>query len=455
MLKKDKRGPTVCINIPPGARLNPLAAVHVRPLPGPDVKHLPTKSLHLSPHPPSYKELLQILYDATFITDPQGIVLDLNARAVDFFLYDPSEIRNTQLLNLISGADDSLLKAIRQNLENQRFTYIEAYSLRKDGTAFPSEIVVNKLLVGTSANLCFFIRDTSRRKRVEEELRQSNESLLELNHKLRENQMQLVQSEKMAALGQIAAGVAHEINNPVGFVRSNLNTFSEYVVCFKKLLDGYHSLATAIENGDEAEQKKILNEVQEIEKKENLEAILRDVGGLLKESVEGLERTKEIVRDLKTFARLDESERKEANVNDGIETTLKIIGNEMKYHCQLHKKLGEIPSISCYPGQLNQVILNLLLNASQAISDHGNITIETEATPTHIIIRVSDDGKGISEEHLPKIFTPFFTTKPPGKGTGLGLSISYGIIQKHNGTIDVKSEEGKGTIFTIQLPIET
>lgn len=450
----EEKRPTVCINIPPGVRKNPLKSLLVRPLPGPEVKHSPTKSLILAPAQPTYKDLLQILYDATLISDRQGNVIDLNARALDFFLYTATEIRQARILDLVSGADDTLIPSIEQNLDSHRFTYIEAYCVRKDGSNFPAEIVVNRLATGDSYHLCFFIRDTTRRKKVEEELRKSNESLLELNRKLQDNQTQLFQSEKMAALGQIAAGVAHEINNPVGFARSNLNTLSEYVAGFKKLLTNYHSLQEKIEAGDQKGIADLLKEIRAIEQSEKIQDVMADVDGLVSQTIEGLERTKEIVRDLKVFARMDDSERQLANINEGIETTLKIIGNELKYKCELHKDLKPLPMIHCYPGQLNQVIMNLLLNASQAIVEKGTINLSTEASESHIIIKVADDGQGITPDHLNKIFTPFFTTKPAGKGTGLGLSISYGIIQKHNGTIDVQSEVGKGTTFTIMIPIE-
>jgi signal transduction histidine kinase len=298
------------------------------------------------------------------------------------------------------------------------------------------------------------VRNITQRKKAEESLKKSKEDLEQTNKRLRENQAQLIQVEKMAALGQIAAGVAHEINNPVGFVASNLTTLTEYVEIFKNLIALYEALVISLETANDIKRKEILEEIAKLRSDEDLAYITQDVNHLLSESADGTNRVKEIVQGLKSFARLDESELKDANINEGIEATLRVIWNELKYKCQVHKKLGQVPLIRCYPGQLNQVVLNLLVNAAQAISTRGEITIETEANETHIIIRISDTGKGIAPEHLSKIFTPFFTTKPVGKGTGLGLSISYGIVQKHKGTIEVESTPGKGTTFTILLPLE-
>lgn len=186
---------------------------------------------------------------------------------------------------------------------------------------------------------------------------------------------------------------------------------------------------------------------------EDLGFILGDVDALLKESTEGLNRVKEIVQDLKSFARLDESDSKEADINECLDSTLKLVWNELKYKCTVVKKYATLPPLACNAGHLNQVFMNLLVNAAHAIDGQGTITIETVLDRMDILVRISDTGQGISPEELGKIFDPFFTTKPVGKGTGLGLSISYGIIADHGGDIRVTSTIGMGTCFTIRLPL--
>lgn len=290
-------------------------------------------------------------------------------------------------------------------------------------------------------------------KQAEEALHRSNEELLSMNERISSQQSQLVQSEKMASIGQLAAGVAHEINNPVGFVMSNIGTVAEYVAIIKKLIEEYDSLDTALKEGDTEKQTACRDRITQIREREDIAFVLEDIGQALSESSDGTKRVRDIVQNLKSFARLDVGERKEANINDGIEATLKIIWNELKYKCKIRKDLGSIPNIQCCPGELNQVFMNLLINAAHAIPEHGDITIRTRTTDTDIIVEISDTGSGIPPENIPKLFDPFFTTKEAGKGTGLGLSISHGIIQKHNGTIAVESEVGKGTTFTVRLPI--
>jgi len=264
----------------------------------------------------------------------------------------------------------------------------------------------------------------------------------------------LMQSEKMSAIGLLAAGVAHEINNPVGFVMSNIGTLSTYVGAFKRILQEYEKLAHALRITNGTAHRDVLTEIERIRFKENLPYILDDVDKLLAESTEGTVRIRDIVQNLKSFARMDEAQAKEASINDGIEATLKIVWNELKYKCIVRKKLGDIPHIRCHPGQLNQVFMNMLVNAAQAIEKRGEVTIETECVDGDVVIRISDTGRGIPPEHLSRIFDPFFTTKGVGKGTGLGLAISHGIVDKHHGTIDVESQVGKGTTFTIRLPVE-
>jgi signal transduction histidine kinase len=278
-------------------------------------------------------------------------------------------------------------------------------------------------------------------------------------HDLQSTQSQLLQSEKMASIGQLAAGVAHEINNPVGFVKSNLGTMNEYLEDLMKLLDRYRILeATLSKEKDMRENETLQRALDDIKKQEDeigLSFILDDYKKVINESLEGMARVEKIVSDLKDFAHVDKAELEHADLNHGIKSTLNIVWNELKYKAQVIKDLGRIPSVKCYPQRLNQVFMNILVNAAQAIEDKGEIRITTRADNGYVEIRISDSGKGIPSDVLPKIFDPFFTTKEVGKGTGLGLSMAYNIIQRHKGTIDVDSEVGKGTTFTIRIPVET
>lgn len=287
-----------------------------------------------------------------------------------------------------------------------------------------------------------------------EELVQSTENVNDMNVRLQANQQQLVQSEKMASLGQLAAGVAHEINNPIGYITSNLGTLCEYLDTLNILVAEYSTLTMAMQKGRRDKAMSALKKVHSLRKQDDIDFILEDVKVLLNESIEGTRRVRDIVVNLKSFARLDEAVQKSADLNECLESTVKIVWNELKYKCSLNKDLNPIPQINCYPGQLNQVFMNLLVNASHAIDKKGEITIHTHAEGNCVVIRISDNGSGIPEENRARLFDPFFTTKPVGKGTGLGLSISHGIIQKHNGTISVESEVGKGSAFTIQLPVD-
>jgi two-component system, NtrC family, sensor kinase len=267
----------------------------------------------------------------------------------------------------------------------------------------------------------------------------------ELIKKLEEAHNQLLQSEKMASIGQLAAGVAHEINNPVGFVNSNLGTLQRYATNLLKLLAAYEKL----------EEKLPVEAQQDIDrlKKEIDAAYLReDLDNLLTESLDGLQRVKRIVQDLKNFSHVDTAEWVWANLETGLDSTLNVVWNELKYKAKVFKEYGDIPQIQCFPSQLNQVFMNLLVNAAHAIEGQGQITIRTGHDSENVWVEVEDTGQGIKPEHLERIFDPFFTTKPIGKGTGLGLSLSYGIVHKHGGRIEVKSELGKGSTFRVVLP---
>jgi signal transduction histidine kinase len=263
--------------------------------------------------------------------------------------------------------------------------------------------------------------------------------------KLAEAHGQLLQSEKMASIGQLAAGVAHEINNPIGFVNSNLGTLQLYVEDMFKALSAYEN-----SEGEMKEETRVA--LTEIKTELDIAYIREDIGNLLSQSMEGLKRVKRIVQDLKDFSHKGTSEKQWANLEDGLDSTLNIIWNELKYKAEVIKEYTGIRKIKCIPAQLNQVFMNLLMNAVQSIDAHGRITIRTSQDDENVWVEVEDTGKGINPEHLGRIFDPFFTTKPVGSGTGLGLSLSYGIVQKHSGRIEVKSEPGKGTVFRVVLP---
>lgn len=281
-------------------------------------------------------------------------------------------------------------------------------------------------------------------------LKKEKEEQKKLIEQLSEAQDQLLQQEKMASIGQLAAGVAHEINNPVGYVNANINSLEGYVNDLFGLLDEYQSLESQLPE-DSAAREAIVKFKKDID----FDFVKEDIEDLIKESTEGIRRVKQIVQDLKDFSHVDKVEWQRADLQQGIESTLNIVSNEIKYKAEVIKDYDDIPEVECVPSQINQVILNLLVNAGHAIEERGSITIRLkQLDEEHVYIEVEDTGKGISEEHLSKIFNPFFTTKPVGKGTGLGLSLSYSIAEKHNGKLSVKSEVGVGTTFRLTLPIK-
>ena len=339
-------------------------------------------------------------------------------------------------------------------------------SLGQDGrwllfTAAPLTDVDGKL-VGAIETL----QDVTERRRAEDELREyhihlediverrtselevanvkleaDREELEQLLSKVEEAQQQLLQSEKMAAIGQLAAGVAHEINNPVGFVNSNLGTLKTYVARLLNVINAY-------ENGDPAL-------VSTARQSADLEFLLEDLPSLLAESQEGLSRVTKIVQDLKDFSHVDQIAHQPADLNAAMESTLNVVWNEIKYKAEVIRQLGEIPLVDCVPAQINQVFMNLLVNAAQAIPQQGTIILRSGIENEHVWFEVEDTGQGMGEEVRRRVFDPFFTTKPVGQGTGLGLSISYDIVvKKHGGRMDVSSTPGQGSCFRLWLPLK-
>jgi len=266
---------------------------------------------------------------------------------------------------------------------------------------------------------------------------------------LADTQTKLLQSEKLASIGQLSAGIAHEINNPISFVLSNAKSLSEYITIYQELIDMYRNALKA--SPEEIEASK--SAINEYESEEDIEFVNEDIKTLIEDTVEGSVRVQEIVKGLRDFSHTNFDTKSACNLVECVESTLRIANAELKSHCTVHSELNPIPDVLGNRGELNQVIMNLLMNAGQAMEERGEIVVKTGIEDGVVELSISDTGSGIDEENLSKLFDPFFTTKAVGEGTGLGLSISYGIITDHGGDIIVESEVGKGSTFRIQLPV--
>ncbi|WP_369975202.1 ATP-binding protein [Xanthomonas bundabergensis] len=301
---------------------------------------------------------------------------------------------------------------------------------------------------GADGHYLVLIQGIEGQQDYEQELQQRHAELRQAYLRLNGAQEKLLQSEKMASIGQLAAGVAHEINNPIGYVHSNLGSLQEYLRSLFTLIEAYERALRA------PDPKALIPEIDDIRNRFDIDFISRDLPQLMAESREGIERVTRIVRDLKDFSYSGREESwKLVDLHSGLESTINIIWNELKYKVTLDRHYGNLPLVECLPSELNQVYMNLLLNAGQAIGERGTIVVSTGQDGEEVWIEFKDSGAGIPADLLQRIFDPFFTTKPVGSGTGLGLSISYGIINKHHGRIDVISSVGEGSSFRIVIPV--
>lgn len=327
---------------------------------------------------------------------------------------------------------------------------VETVRLRDDGSQVHCEWHISPVRArdGRVTHFVSVLSDVTRLREQEAAQRRSHDELLAAHRQLQENQRQLVQSEKMAFLGQLAAGVAHEINNPVGYAMSNLETLAGDLGEVIPVLRRAREALEAAEGDDQ-----VVALLRETVGGPELSSLLEDVEPIVEESRAGLLQVRDIVQGLKNFARPDDGVTEDADLNREVENALKLVWNELKHRVTVTRRLGELPPVPCRPRQVGQVLTNLLVNAAQAIRESGEITIETGVEGGSAVVRIADSGEGILPEHMDLLFAPFFTTKPAGKGTGLGLAVSYGIVQKHRGTIEVQSEVGKGTVFTVRLPL--
>lgn len=277
------------------------------------------------------------------------------------------------------------------------------------------------------------------RRRQGQELKQSGEDLAEAKDELMLKDRQLVQSDKMVSLGQMTAGITHDINNPLTYLSCNLHTLKHYSAAMQRVLEAYRK----------GENPAL---IQDIEHEVQLERVLADVDHLLSDCLQGTRRVEEIASSLQNFARRDDSAWGLVDLSGVIEEALRIAAHQLGAKCKVVKELNELPAVRCHSGQICQVLVNLFVNAAQAMPEGGELSVETEVLPHFVQIRIKDSGQGMPPEVSEQIFTPFFTTKAAGKGTGLGLFVSREIIEKHEGSIEVESKVGEGTVFTICLP---
>jgi len=348
-----------------------------------------------------------------------------------------------------------LERQIKHHLEGQRPAGMEAFFAAVDAAYVSAD--KDRLLIERSIKLMSkelteantgLRKELHERKRTEEALNMEKAEQQKLIHKLEDAHSQLLQSEKMASIGQLAAGVAHEINNPIGYVYSNLGALEDYVQKAFCMIAAYEEAEASITDPD------LLDRLRQAKKECDIEFLKSDLPALMRESKDGITRVKKIVQNLKDFSHADVSDEWcYADLHHGLDSTLTIVNNEIKYKAEVVKEYAPLPEVECLPSQINQVFMNLLVNAAQAIDEKGVITVRTGLQGDEVWVDIIDNGKGIAPEHIQKVFDPFFTTKPVGKGTGLGLSLSYGIVQKHHGRMEVHSELGKGAMFRVWLPV--
>lgn len=405
------------------------------------------------------------------ITDTDGRITYVNPKFSQVTGYSSAEALGENPRILKSGELPAEgYKELWETIRSGREWRGEFHNRKKNGELFweSASISAIKDQDGKVTHFIAVKEDITARKLQERELQKSRAELLVKNEKMKHllasvetskkelegmyaelqaAQAQMLQREKMASIGQLAAGVAHEINNPIGFITSNLGTLDKYVGRMIEYIQAQEGALSSIAPPD------VVESITGRRKTLKIDYVVDDSRKLILESLDGTERVRKIVQNLKSFSRVDEAEYKHANINECLESTLNIVWNELKYKATVTREFGELPETRCFPQQLNQVFMNLLVNAAHAINQQGAITIRSWSEGTDIFVAISDTGSGIPDDIRDRIFEPFFTTKEVGKGTGLGLSISYDIVRKHGGEILVASELGKGTTFTVRLPV--
>jgi PAS domain S-box-containing protein len=378
---------------------------------------------------------------AILMLSPEGVVVSWNIGAERINGFRAEEILGHAFSRLytaedvVAGKPQGLLRVAAEDGRVED----EGWRVRKDGSRFWSNSVLTAVRDANGSLLGFskVMRDMTERRRAEEERARLN--------------AQMLQGQKLQAIGQLSAGIAHEINNPVGYILSNLNTMGEYCKDLRRLYAQARAAAAAAEQG--REPAALLAEFTRMDREVKGDVMADDLHEIVADCSLGTERIRDIVRSLREFSHVDEKELKPTDLNRCLEDALRICWNELKYKAEVKKEYGDLPLVPCYPQRLGQVFINLLLNAGQSISKKGQVFLATGVEGGEIVVRVRDTGCGISPEDLRKIFEPFFTTKAVGSGTGLGLHVAYKIVTAHGGKIEVKSKVGEGTEFSVRLPL--
>jgi two-component system NtrC family sensor kinase len=390
-----------------------------------------------------WEESMDRIADLVILIDETGSIRRCNRAFAVLVKKGFNEILGTPIGGILAVFDTSVEELNPQGVERYHWDSDRWFLVKFSENADTS---------GAGIIVC---HDISEMKRISLELQESHRQLersrTELEQAfddLKSTEAQMVQREKMASLGQLAAGMAHEINNPMGFIASNLLSLSRYA---QKIVD--YLLEERMLLSRDAVGEETTAALEHLRKKMKIDYVLKDIVDLVEESLEGADRVKKIVQDLKSYSRKDGEERQSADLIQCLESTINVVWNEIKYKATVEKDYGDIPLTLCHPQALNQVFMNLLVNAAQAIEVQGTIRIRAWYEDETIFVSIADSGQGIPAENLSRLFEPFFTTKEVGKGTGLGLSVSYDIVKKHDGEIRVGSAPGQGSTFTVVIPV--
>ena len=399
-----------------------------------------------------FRQLIETMNEGFTVLDRQGKINYVNPKLCEMFGVKPKEAIGKSPFDFIDDSSpeyrDRFIQYRNKSIETGTVESYEMNWKRKDGSIFVAMVSPRQILDQNNkyTGSVAVLTDITDLKNAEKLLIARNKELNTALNDLKKTQAQLVDSEKMASLGQLTAGVAHEINNPINFVSGNVQPLRRDIEDILSVLGQYDKIIEKLDMGAD------FSEVDAFKKEIDFDFLLNEISHLLDGIGEGASRTAEIVKGLRNFSRMDEHELKLANINQGLDSTVLILHNKIKSRIEIIKEYGDFADIMCYPGQLNQVFLNLLNNAQEAIEGEGKIIIRTWKEDHLVKVSVKDSGKGITDKVRKKIFDPFYTTKEVGKGTGLGLSISFGIVEKHNGNIEVKSTPGKGSEFIVAIP---